>query len=281
MDIELAKTFLEIIKCGSLISAAEKLHVTQTAITARVKRLESYLNCRLFVRNKSGAQLTSDGQAFTVYASRLIQTWEAALRDLPLPEGFQKILHIGAEASLTNPLVLGWVSEIQKKVPLRAIKTHIAEGPVLLEQLELGLLDVVLVYHPAYWPGLQVEQVLEEKLILVRVVDKPNPYVYVDWGPTFRQSHDSALPDKARSSIAFNIGPFALQYILNNGGSGYFRASVVQHYIESGVLERIASTPEFSYPTYLVYTRDRLTEELKSAIQILKEKVITNGILSE
>ena len=44
MDIELARTFLEITRCGSLAAAAEKLHVTQTAITARVKNLESQLN---------------------------------------------------------------------------------------------------------------------------------------------------------------------------------------------------------------------------------------------
>lgn len=38
MDIELARTFLEITRCGSLAATAEKLHVTQTAITARVKK---------------------------------------------------------------------------------------------------------------------------------------------------------------------------------------------------------------------------------------------------
>ena len=43
MDIELARTFLEITRCGSLAAAAEKLHVTQTAITARVKNLETHI----------------------------------------------------------------------------------------------------------------------------------------------------------------------------------------------------------------------------------------------
>ena len=43
MDIDLARTFLEIVRCGSLAAAAEKLHVTQTAITARVERLARQL----------------------------------------------------------------------------------------------------------------------------------------------------------------------------------------------------------------------------------------------
>ena len=51
MDIELARTFLQIVRSGSLVAAAEHLHLTQTAISARVQNLESQLNCKLFVRN--------------------------------------------------------------------------------------------------------------------------------------------------------------------------------------------------------------------------------------
>ncbi|MFS9669246.1 hypothetical protein Q6291_31065, partial [Klebsiella pneumoniae] len=87
----------------------------------------------------------------------------------------------------------------------------------------LGVLDAALVFQPQYWPGLQVEQVLEEKLILVQLVSKPEPYVYIDWGQGFRQQHDTALPDKARAALSFNLGPLALQYILEKGGAGYFR----------------------------------------------------------
>ena len=63
MDISLARTFLEIVRSGSLIAASEQLHVTQAAITARVQSLESQLNCTLFVRNRAGARLTADGEA--------------------------------------------------------------------------------------------------------------------------------------------------------------------------------------------------------------------------
>ncbi|CAI8871263.1 LysR family transcriptional regulator, flagellar master operon regulator [Pseudomonas sp. IT-P253] len=275
MDIELAKTFLEIVRCGSLIAAADRLHVTQTAITARVKKLEHSLNSKLFVRNRTGARLTADGEAFVVYANQLVHTWEAAVRDLPLPEGFHKMLHIGGEVSLCNPLMLNWVSEIQKNIPSHAIKTEIRDGAALLHQLELGLLDAVLVYQPVYWPGFQVEQILEEKLVLVRLVSKPTPYVYIDWGEAFRQAHDAALPENARAALSFNLGPVALQYILDNGGAGYFRTRVVQSYIESGTLERVSSAPEFNYPTYLVYSRNRSSVELQLAIELLK-KVVTD-----
>ena len=47
MDIDLTRTFLEIVRSGSFIAAAERMHVTQTAITARIQKLESHLGLSL------------------------------------------------------------------------------------------------------------------------------------------------------------------------------------------------------------------------------------------
>lgn len=273
MDIDLARTFLEIVRCGSLAAAAEKLHVTQTAITARVQKLESQLAATLFVRNRAGARLTADGEAFVVYANQLVQTWEAARRDLPLPDGYRNVLHIGGEVSLCNPLMLSWARDIRAHIPAYALRTEIGNGEALLRQLEMGVLDAALVFQPEYWPRLQVEQLLEEKLIQVRLPSQPEPYVYIDWGSDFRRQHDSALPDKAKAVLSFNLGPLALQYILQNGGAGYFRTRVVQSYLDSGVLERVPKAPEFSYPTFLVYSRDRDSRVLQQAFELLRQLV--------
>ena len=58
MDINLARTFLEVLASGSFGAAAERLHLTQTAVSARIRALEDQLGRRLFVRNKAGARLT-------------------------------------------------------------------------------------------------------------------------------------------------------------------------------------------------------------------------------
>jgi DNA-binding transcriptional LysR family regulator len=273
MDIELARTFLQIVRSGSLVAAAEQLHVTQTAITARVKSLEGQLGCTLFVRNRAGARLTADGEAFVVFANQLVQTWEAAQRDLPLMPGYRTVLRVGGEVSLCNPLMLSWVQQLRAQMPGFAVRAEIGEGQALLKQLELGVLDAALVYQPSYWPGLQVEQLLEEKLILVRQPQQPEPYVYIDWGEGFRRQHDAALPEKAKAALGFNHGPLALQYILASGGSGYFRTRVVQSYLDSGALERVEKAPEFNYPTYLVYARERDSDALQQAFALLREVV--------
>ena len=273
MDLDLARTFLEIVRYGSLASAAQNLHVTQTAVTARVQKLESLLGVTLFIRNRAGARLTPEGEAFVVYANQLLQTWEAARRDLPRPEGLNQVLHIAGEVSLCNPLILSWTKALRQHLTSHAVRVQIRDGEQLLRQVEMGLLDAALVYRPAYWPGVQVEQLLEEKLIQIRRPALPEPYVYVDWGEDFRRQHDAALPDKARATLSFNLGPVALHYILENGGSGYFRTRVVQSYLNSGALERVPKAPEFSYPTYLVYSRERDCAALQQALELLRDIV--------
>ena len=54
MDIELARTFLAIVETGSFARAADRLNVTQTAVSARIKSLEEQLGRPLFIRNKAG-----------------------------------------------------------------------------------------------------------------------------------------------------------------------------------------------------------------------------------
>lgn len=272
MDIDLTRTFLEIARHGSFIAAAQRLHLTQTAVTARVHKLEAHLNCTLFIRNRAGAKLTANGEAFVLFATQMQETWEAAQRDLPLPEGFDHVLHLGAEVSLCNPLMLKWIGALREQIPDYAIRSEMTDGASLLRQLELGVLDAAVVFQPVYWAGLQVEQLYEEKLVMVRAAN-PEPYVYVDWGEGFRRQHDSALPDKAKAAVSINLGPLALQHILENGGAGYFRSRVVESYIEKGYLSLVPKAPEFSYPTYLVYSRERDSQTLQQAFSALREVI--------
>ena len=62
MDIELARTFLAIVSTGSFVRASDRLHVSQTTVSARIRSLEDQLRRPLFVRNKAGATLTPAGE---------------------------------------------------------------------------------------------------------------------------------------------------------------------------------------------------------------------------
>ena len=109
MDINLARTFLEIVATGNFLRAAERLHVTQTAVSARVRTLEELLRRKLFVRNKSGASLTTAGEQFLRYAQTLVQVWERARHQVAVPPGRRAVVTVGGELSLWDPLLLDWL----------------------------------------------------------------------------------------------------------------------------------------------------------------------------
>src|SRR6187399_2356573 len=95
MDIELARTFLEIVGTGSFIRASERLNVGQTTVSARIRLLEQELGRPLFVRDKSGASLTPAGEQFLRYAPMFVQLWQRALQQVALPPGHRAVMTVG------------------------------------------------------------------------------------------------------------------------------------------------------------------------------------------
>jgi LysR family transcriptional regulator, flagellar master operon regulator len=269
MDVELAKTFLDIVRSGSLIATGERLHITQTAVTARVKNLEAQLGCQLFVRNRSGASLTEEGERFVTYATQIVQLWEKAKFDVPLPEEKTKSIAIGGELALWNPLLLNWIAELRSTHNSLAIRVETGDARILINRVNHGILDIALVYRPEYLPGLKIELLLEEKLIMV-AAETPEPYIYVDWGPVYEQQHDSAFPGKRRTELTIDFGLLALEYLLQYSGSGYFRARVVQRYIEEKKLFQVPNAPEFTYPIYAIYRDDSAPDTVNQAINHLR-----------
>src|SRR5690606_11527379 len=132
-----------------------------------------------------------------------------------------------------------------------------------------GTLDIAILHRVEYMPGFQIEQLMEEKLIQVSAHGRLEPYVYVDWGPEFRKQHDSALPGMARTALTIDFGPLALQYLLEHGGAGYVRTRAVGGHLARGELRRVPGAPEFSYPVYLVYSKQQQNEAMEVAMAIL------------
>ena len=62
-NFEHYKVFYHAAICGSITDAAEKLHVSQPAVTMTIRKLEAALGCTLFTRSRAGVRLTHDGQA--------------------------------------------------------------------------------------------------------------------------------------------------------------------------------------------------------------------------
>ena len=267
MDIGLAKTFLEVVATGSFVGAADRLHLTQTAISARVRLLEDQVGRRLFVRNRAGARLTPAGERFQHYATTLVQVWERARQQIALPPGRANLVGLGGEFSLWNPLLVDWMLWMREHQPDVAVRTEVDSAENLLERVQGGSLDVAVLYSPPQRPELVLELLVEEKLILVTAAEdggvRPEDYILVDWGEPFTASHAAAFPAFVNAGVAISLGPLALSYLLAVGGAGYFRSSVVQPYVESGRLRRVERAPEFAYSIYAVYSARSAAEDLE------------------
>ncbi len=269
MDIELARTFLEIVASGNFGAAAERLHVTQTAVSARVRSLEQQIGRPLFVRNKAGARLTAAGERFVRHANRLVQGWERARQHVALPPGRKDGISLGGELSIWHPLLADWLVWMHYICPEVALRIDVDAAQRLLERIEDGSLDMALLYNPQQRPGLVCELLLEEKLVMVtnRADGRLDmeQYVYIDWGPSFAVNHQAAFPDHPNPPVAISLGPLALSYVLTVGGAGYFRAGTVAPFIEKGELFRVRGVPEFSHSVYVVYAAEHDGDVLSRA----------------
>jgi DNA-binding transcriptional LysR family regulator len=274
MDIELARTFLEIVSTGSFIKAADRLHVAQTTVSARVRLLEQQLGRPLFVRNKAGATLTPAGEQFLRFAPTFVQLWQRARQQVAVPEGHRAVLTVGSEVSLWQPLLLDWVKAMRRSHPDIALRVHVDVPEDLITHAASGLVDIAIMYAPQHRPGLEIELLMEEELVLVttdlqtyRAND--SRYVHVEWGSDFSLHHAVSFPDSVPSLVA-NLGPLALTYVLSEGGSGYFRLNTVRPYLESGKLHLVPGAPRFSFPVYALHSMNVDVSTLGSALSVLR-----------
>jgi DNA-binding transcriptional LysR family regulator len=281
LDIVTARTFLEIVKTGSFVRAARNLHVTQTAVSARIRSLEQQLDRKVFVRNKAGARLTPAGDQFLRFATSLVQIWDRARRSVATAPGKETVVTIGAELSQWNPLMRKWLVWMRRECPELAISAHIDSAERLMEQVQEGALDFAILYAAAPRPGIVAELLFEERLVLVTTALggeplRPEDHVDVDWGEDFTASYHAAFPDAAPGTVSISYGPLALDYVLARGGSGYFRMAAVRPFVEEGRLALVADAPEFSYSAYAVHSTradESVTARVRRGLRAAAEEI--------
>ncbi|MBP3729543.1 MAG: LysR family transcriptional regulator [Lachnospiraceae bacterium] len=86
---------LETAGCGSISSAAERLYISQSALSQQIHRLEKELGYDLFVRNNQGLSLTPEGEAFCEQARSVAEAWSSFTRQVQRPGGGGRHLRIG------------------------------------------------------------------------------------------------------------------------------------------------------------------------------------------
>lgn len=271
MDITLLKTFLEVAATGSFVASADRLFVTQSAVSLRIQRLEDSLGKPLFIRSRAGAEMTNAGREFEKYALSMIRIWEEARQQIAIPDGYTHSLTIGAQYSLWPRLGFRWVDALQTQMPDLNVRAELGMPDRLTRFLVEGIMQVGLLYMPQLRPGLVAEKVLDEELVMVAtwpdadIDNLHDDYVFVDWGPEFVMAHAQSLPELTNPGLTLSLGALAAEYVLNRRAAAYLPARYIKRYLDTGQMHLVPDAPRVPYPVWAVWREDLDPEVLVPA----------------
>ncbi|MCG6904239.1 MAG: LysR family transcriptional regulator [Rhodobacter sp.] len=266
MDITLLRTFLAVSATGSFADASQRLFVTQSAVSLRIRRLEDSLGHALFTRSKAGATLTNEGRAFESYATSIMRIWEEARHQIAVPEGFRTTMSIGAQYSLWQRMGFRILDEMRAAAPDVGLRAEMGMPDRLTRMLVEGVVHCAIMFTPILRPGLAVRKLAEDKLVLAAswpdpTLDLEGRYVFVDWGPEFIHAHAQSLPHLTNPGLTMTTGVLTADFISRRHFAAYLPARNLAPYLESGQLHLVPGAPTFPNPTWLVW-RESISSEL-------------------
>ncbi len=280
MDIPQIRTFIAVADTGSFIAAAEKVFVTQSTVSIRIKNLEEQLGTTLFERNKQGARLTVAGKHFLKHAIALARIWDEARLSVGLGEQMEALLVIGGQVSLWDDFLMRLLPWMRIHMPEVAIKTELGYSPDLMQKLTEGSLDIAIMYRPENRPGFKIKQIFEEEIVLVSSLPDntevfDHDYVFVDWGPEFISDHALNFPEITTPRVSLDMGSLGIKYLLLTPSSGYFPKRIAQPLIDNGDIRIVDWAPSFKYPAYLAYSDNidiELIKNIQQGINVIKKE---------
>ena len=163
INFELYKTFYSVAKNQNITKAARELMISQPAVSKAIKTLEEQLNCSLFIRNKYGVTLTSEGQLFYENIKPAIEMIEHAEDELQETLNLEYgTLSLGVSNSLTQNYLLPYIKIFHEKYPNIKIKISTSPTFQLITQARNGLIDFIILNLPYKLPPDFKEQRLKE-----------------------------------------------------------------------------------------------------------------------
>ena len=173
MKLNEIRTFVAVAEAQSVQDAANRLHLTQSAVSRLIQRLEAEVGATLFDRQSKPLMLTRDGQTALAHARRVLEAVEGlgeAFAGSGQPAG---ILRLAATHVLTRLLAGETLDDVRAAFPGLTVRLSTDWSAMLLNQLDNGTLDGALVLTDA--DGAPPPETQGRRLALeeVRVVGSP------------------------------------------------------------------------------------------------------------
>lgn len=155
MNLRFVEAFYWVATLQSVSRAAEKLFITQSAMSARIASLEDELGTVLMDRRNKQFRLTFAGQRFLKHATRLLELQREIKQEMGGEQPLELQMRIGAIESVLHSWLIPWVEHLREGYPGLELELSVETTPVLIELVRRGALDIVFTAAPANAEGVR------------------------------------------------------------------------------------------------------------------------------
>ena len=155
MNLRFVEAFYWVASLKSISRAAEKLHLTQSAMSSRISTLEDELGVLLLDRGDKQFRLTTAGARFLVYADKLLALQREVKREMGSAQQMAVAMRIGAIESVLHSWLIPWLEKLRADHPGLELELTVETTPILMELVTRGALDVVFAALPAASTGVR------------------------------------------------------------------------------------------------------------------------------
>jgi len=201
IEIDLLRCFQEVALSGSFTLAADRLSLTQAAVSQKVKRLEELANRQLLVRNSRSLHLTQSGESLLQYAHKLIALHKQMQNWLEGPVLSGK-LTLGIAEHTAQLHLAKMLSAFRRLFPKVELFVEVGMSEALLKKSQKGGLDLVIAQPYGQTPYQAV--LAREKMVWVASLgyqpelDKPLPLALLPEPCSYRSACLSSLEGQGR-----------------------------------------------------------------------------------
>lgn len=185
MLIRSLRSFLALHRYGTIVAAAEKVHLSQAAVSVQLKNMEDELGIALFVRTKRSLEFTSAGRQMVPLAEKMVSIYEEmkAIKGGGPIGGF---LSLGVINSALGGVLPQLLKEMTLKNPGLEVKIMAGISGELVTQVNRGTLDMAIVTEPPqrFPTNLSVHYLYSEPFALLTPAEVP----YQDLVQAFKSS---------------------------------------------------------------------------------------------
>ncbi|TLU64314.1 LysR family transcriptional regulator [Thalassotalea litorea] len=274
MKIELLSTFLEVSHTLHVRIAAENLFLTQAAVSARIKQLETELGVLLFDRSQKRLKLTAEGHRLNKHAREMLTLWQKTKLDVGIAQHNSMQLFVGSITSIWDVVLQDWLIKIHRNLDDVCLYTNTYSSLELRKQIQTRLLDVAFLFEPTYSEDVITEKVATVPLQLVSSIENQQVsdienFITVDYGESVNSQFQRHFNELIAPRHHMSQPRVALNFILDVGGSAYLPRQLCFEYIRKKKLFVVDDTPVYEREIFAVYlAQNQKISTIKDALQI-------------